>query len=550
MDQYDEPFFTKSTKLQSSSDDSNPAVAPSMIEDIEHLADFDFTAFLNTPLDQFVSAAAVDSYEELMNMDFTAKIDYQDDYSSGPNGAYIDPAVIFSSSSLYSSSVSSQEQAAPTGTLVDPFLAGAESEQDGRYLNNILNSFNSAAVPLRVIDEVNYPFEQELQAALGRELERENERGLATILRNGFASPSPTPASRRIAPMKKAGNKRPANIRNFNATEFYEPLRSEPASWGSMNPETGDQLFQYTEHGELNPLHTFSTAQMSEYIGKHPLHNVHGLHNSKKSGLTLWVQTVPADSGKRYPEKQSDKCRFADCPDPHRTIRKGEFRVAFDEQHPRRRCTDPFHNAGYVHLYCLEKFFDFPQICKNFNVLPDTRVLREGKNKMAITRDHAGMEDLVLEFIAGSVPWAQFGYGQRPKDYYEYTLCSRLTAEHLVRQPRHLQSIREKRGGNSIDIHKNNLDLCVANARILKENRVTFPKADPKPKAQKKRKGKIMEEEEESVLDEKILQGRVETASSNMSQHPLKKRRSPRSPRTPEEKISWSDDFHNPRLRF
>jgi hypothetical protein len=350
--------------------------------------------------------------------------------------------------------------------------------------------------------------------------------------------------------MKKAGNKRPANIRNFNAAEFYEPLRSRPASWGSVNPETGDQLFQYTEHGELNPLHTFSTAQISEYIGKHPLHNVRGLHNPKKSGLTLWVQTVPADSGKRYPEKQSDKCRFADCPDPHHTIRKGEFRVAFDEQHSRRRCTDPFHNAGYVHLYCLEKFFDFPQICKNFNALPDTRVLREGKNKMAITRDHASMEDLVLEFIAGSVPWAQFGYGQRPKDYYEYTLCSRLTAEHLVRQPRHLQSIREKRGGNSIDIHKNNLDLCVANAKLLKENRAALPKADPKPKAQKKRKAKVMEESEESVLDEKILEGRVERTSSNMSQRPLKRRRSSRSPRTPEEKTSWSDDFHNPRLRF
>jgi len=550
MDQYDESFFTEFTDLQSSGDGNNEAVAPPMIEDVESLADFDFTALVNTPLDQFPPAAAAD-YEELMNMDFTPTIDYQDDYNNGPSGTNIDPPVISSSSG------SDHEKAAETVTSVDPVLLGTKPEQDCLYLNAILNSFNSPATPLRVIDKVNYPFEQELQAALERELAQENERKLAAALRYAVASPAPSasPAPRRIVSTKKSGNKRPANIKNFNAAKFYEPLRCRPASWGSMNPETGDQLFQYTEHGQLNPLHTFSTAQISEYISKHPLHNLGGFHNPKKSGLTLWVQTVPADSGNRYPEKHSDKCRFAECPDPHRTIRKGEFRVAFDEQHSRRRCTDPFHNAGYVHLYCLEKFFDFPQICKNFNVRPDTRALREGKNKMAITRDHASMEDLVLEFIAASVPWARFGNGQRPKDYYEYTLCSRLTAEHLARQPRHLQSIREKRGGNSIDIHKNNLDLCVANAKLLKENRAALQKIEPKQKVQKKRKANVMEEgegedSEESVLDEKILEGGVESASSSLWLRPSKRRRSFRSPGTPERETSWSDDFHIPGLRF
>jgi hypothetical protein len=549
MDPYDEPTFADYTGLQSSSDSNSLTMTPPMTERPANLYDiFDYAAFLNIPHDQFGPKPAADCNDEIMNSDFALRIDHLDDYNSEPNRAYIDPTVI----SLPATSV--QEQAAPAVTPVNPVLLGAEPEKDGHYLNTILNSFNCPVVPLRVIDEVNYPFEEELQAALERELELEKERELAAALRSAMASPAPATASRLIARLKRAGNKRPANIRNFNAAKFYQTLRCLPASWGSMSPETGDQLFQYTEHGELNPLHTFSTAQISEYISNHPFHNVCGFHNPKESGLTLWVQTVPADSGKRYPAKQSDKCRFAECPDPHRTIRKGEFRVAFDEQHSRKRTTDPFHNAGYVHLYCLEKFFDFPQICKNFSVRPDTRDLREGKNKMAITRDHASMEDLVFEFIARSVPWAQFGNGQRPEDYYEYTLCSTLTAEHLARQPRHLQSIREKRGGNSVDIHKNNLDLCVANAKLLKENRAGLPKPEPKPKMEKKRKANVMEEEdgeksEESILDEKILERRAERESSRYPPRPSKRRRSSKSSKTPEEKICWSD-FHTPGLRF
>jgi lipopolysaccharide biosynthesis glycosyltransferase len=119
------------------------------------------------------------------------------------------------------------------------------------------------------------------------------------------------------------------------------------------------------------------------------------------------------------------------------------------------------------------------------------------------------MAGIVRDFIGYSKPWQQFTptrpeevYGQRPAEYYQYTLSSALTHEHLEKQPKHLQKIREMREGNSIDIHKNNLDKRVDNARRLKENKKLGLVA-PKPKAQK-RKAEV-ENNEESVLDENII---------------------------------------------
>ncbi|KAE9379067.1 hypothetical protein N431DRAFT_326531 [Stipitochalara longipes BDJ] len=408
---------------------------------------------------------------------------------------------------------------------IDPILFGQDPMQEGQYSNAILNSFSNPITPLHVIDRLNFPFDHQLQAALQDALEHEKQQELATALRDGMSAPAQSPASRKMARMKNGpGNKRTENINAFNPSEFYSPLESRPASWGSINPDTGDQLFQYTEHGELNPLHSFTVGQIIEYISEHPLHSSRG---SRRSGLKFWVQTVPADSGRRYPDKNSDKCRFADCPDPHRTIRKGEFRIAFDEQSTRGK-TDPFHTAGYVHLYCMEKFLDFPQICKDFNVLPDTRALREGKNRMAINRDHESMPAIVQEFIGYSKPWSHFGMkGQRPEEYYEYTLSSVLTDEHLAKQPRHLSKIRELRGGNHLDIHRNNLDIRVANASKLKTNK-KLGLDIPLPKPQQKRK---CETEEESVLDNNILESSPRTQrfkNSSTIPRPISTRRSSR----------------------
>ncbi|KAH7418364.1 hypothetical protein BKA64DRAFT_700888 [Cadophora sp. MPI-SDFR-AT-0126] len=400
--------------------------------------------------------------------------------------------------------------------------ATTQTPPEGTYLNPILNHFSCPSTPLHVIDNYKYPFEDELQRALEAELHRQNEIAKKQSLADYYqaelkrrresneameakfaqvAQDLPVPLTPAPTPIgdgtKTPRNKRPINISNTDPKKWYRPLPMRPDSWGSINPDTQDRTFNYTEHGELNPRDKFSVKQMSEYISSHR--------------ATLWIQTVPADSGRRYPTKTSDKCRFINCPDPNRTIRKGDFRVAFDE-HPTNTQKDPFHNAAYTHLFCLEKLLDFPQICKTFDVRPDTRVLREGKNKMAITRDHKSMEAIVLDFIQNSVEWRYFEGGARPVDYYEHTLCSKLTKEHLAKQSKHIQAVREQRGGNTIDIHQNNLDVYVANQQIRKrqadEIRPAFGSMKGEKKARKRasKDRSATQDSDESGLDDDILQ--------------------------------------------
>ncbi|KAK0121425.1 hypothetical protein ONS95_009719 [Cadophora gregata] len=392
----------------------------------------------------------------------------------------------------------------------------------GTYLNPILNHFSCPSTPLQVIDNYKYPFEDELQRALEAELKRQNEISKKQSLADYYQAelrrrresnevleakiaqvaqdlpvlitPAPTPIRDGT---KTPRNKRPINISNNDPKKWYRPLPMAPDSWGSINPDTQDRTFNYTIHGELNPRDRFSVQQMSEYISSHR--------------ARLWIQTVPADSGRRYPTKTSDKCRFINCPDSNRTIRKGDYRVAFDEQ-PSNTDKDPFHNAAYTHLYCLEKFLDFPQICKNFDVRPDVRKLKEGKNKMAITRDHKSMEGIVLDFIRNSVEWRYFDGGVRPLEYYEFTLCSKLTREHLAKQSKHIQTVREQRGGNTIDIHQNNLDVFVANQHIRKrqadeKNSVSGSvKGKKRGRKRSSRDKSTRQESDESGLDNEILQ--------------------------------------------
>ncbi|KAL2074723.1 hypothetical protein VTL71DRAFT_8502 [Oculimacula yallundae] len=416
----------------------------------------------------------------------------------------------------------------------------ASHTPEGSFLNPILNSFTCPSTPLRIIDSYKFPFEDALQRALEVEVERQNKIAARQDLAASYQAdlkrrresnealqakydslaqelpaphtPAPTPAG---DGSKTPRNKRPINISNTDPKKWYQPLAMRPDSWGSINPDTQECTFSYTKHGELSQ-QVFSIIQISEYISSHR--------------ATMWIQTVPADSGRRYPSKTSDKCRFACCPDPKRTIRKGDFRVAFDE-HPTNTHKDPFHNAAYTHLFCLEKNLDFPQICKNFDVRPDTRVLKEGKNKMAVTRDHKSMADIVNTFIKDSVSWQFFNdEGRRPKAYYEFTLCSQLTREHLNKQSKHLQTVREARGGNTIDIHQNNLDVYVAGQEEKKERlevkevmrrmkrKVREESEESGRETGQKRKYKKRakpEESDESGLDDDILQRGLKSPSSS-----------------------------------
>lgn len=503
-------------------------------EPIYDAENFDFDAFMNTPLAVLPRGSAEydkNQYQRYSQANVSDLHNWEPQIYLAPapmpaaNIPQAQADEVPESTSMKANIGVSSQSIPPPLQQREPTPTPKTGRREGMlYLNLILNSFENPSTPLHVIDRSQYPFDKGLQEALEKELVLEleryfthqgpqkaqaesrgpevplwgnalgqrprpsaprpvipvhNQRYFVGDLSRAATSVHPLPlaAPRTFSPplgpsevdtaTKKVGNSRSSNIKNFNPANFYQPLGYVPRSW-LEGQYPGELVFQYNEHGELLPDATFTPQQIIDFISYHPLNTFDG----KKSGLTLWIQVTPADSGKRYGHKNSEKCRFDCCPDPARTIRKGDFRIAFDEQYAKGTNTDPFHNAGYVHLYCMEKFIDFPSICQNYNVRPDVRKLREGKNKMALTRDHASMQDTALDFIRNAKPWSEFGAtGLRPVDYYEHTLCYKLTIEHLVRQPKHLQKIREQRGGNSIDTHLNNLDKYLAGRKELDNQR-------------------------------------------------------------------------------
>jgi hypothetical protein len=183
----------------------------------------------------------------------------------------------------------------------------------------------------------------------------------------------------------------------------------------------------------------------------------------------LLIQCTPADCAKRYPNPYSDRCRFKDCPVKGNTIYKGAFRVAFDEQADSR--LDPFHCAGFAHLYCMERFLDFGELVRMCNIMADTRELKEGRNRMALTRDHPEFRKMCVQHLE------KLRNG-RPQDgcqwVYEETLGSKLTEEHLALEPANRQKKRALKGGNHIGSHRNDLVKYVQGeaAKVAREKNV------------------------------------------------------------------------------
>jgi hypothetical protein len=374
------------------------------------------------------------------------------------------------------------------------------------YRNDILNSFQAPEAALRVIDHFIYPFSATLERALEKEASRQEDPESES---EDESEPS--------KPLKGSKNKRSANILKqiSDAKKLYKTIPQKPAAWGSINPDTGKHIFQYSAEGELTPGANYTVSQISEYLAQHRLHDrfgTKGENGTHRLGLKLWIQHAPGDSTKRYPKPTiSDKCRFADCPIQSHAITKGQIRVCFDEQTDPDFPANPFHNAGYIHLFCLEKFLDFPDICKKFNVLPDTRKLLEGDNKAAITKDHASQKKIVKKFVQNSKPWSEFDKsGLRPVEFYEHTLSYLIVTEHMDKQPRGAQWLREKRAGNSVDVHKGNLDLWATNQLTMKKNKAEKEAAEKAAKPKRKRSEPVKDEEdEEDVLDEHILEPKL-----------------------------------------
>ncbi|KAH6681789.1 hypothetical protein B0J14DRAFT_469225 [Halenospora varia] len=396
------------------------------------------------------------------------------------------------------------------------------SHSEYRYRNTILGDFDDPATPLQVIDQHSPLLAEEVTRRLRQELNRQEQfkenredYRVGQIRRKSMRKQSDA------KPMKVTKNKRQDNIKKLNPRRFYTEAPPTPRNWGSINPATGDHLFRYTPYGELLPQDRFTPEQIIEFIGNHPK------RCQPDGGMILWLQLTPSDSSNRYPTKNSDKCRFVNCPVPHHTIHKGAPRVAFDELHNQQKPGvnyDPFHCAMYTHLFCFEKFLNFPHICKNplNNVRPDTRELAEGRNRMALTRDHASMKTIAEKYIQESVDWDEYPpNGNRPEEYHELTLTYRIIREHIGNQYQRFQIVREQRNGNSIDVHFGNLDVYAANEKVKvrrkngrRPSSSDSSKPSPssatktpagKPPSKRKRSSQSKGEEEDFTLDDRIL---------------------------------------------
>ncbi|KAI3336503.1 hypothetical protein HD806DRAFT_8057 [Xylariaceae sp. AK1471] len=169
---------------------------------------------------------------------------------------------------------------------------------------------------------------------------------------------------------------------------YYGPSPPKPQPWGPKN-DKGEYLFTYTEKGELAPGKFFTQKQMRYYLmgpkrgeifeAPRRLKGVKAKHGLRREGLILWIGWPAAMANSRYPRGgESTKCRFADC-QYSQTIKVGEPWVIFDErQNLDGEAIDPFHNAGYCHLYCLEFHFDIIELSNYVEVKPDYHTDRSG----------------------------------------------------------------------------------------------------------------------------------------------------------------------------
>jgi hypothetical protein len=174
----------------------------------------------------------------------------------------------------------------------------------------------------------------------------------------------------RVNTTTKGKTSRTGKINHYDPDQLYSKV---PHPLSSAWSTSQGKEFKYNQWHELTQ-NDMTTSQLRDFIYEHP--------KTKTCKLTLFIQRSPADSKRRYPTSTLDKCRFKDC--PMRTYGNkgsflhGHYRVALDElsySYGKGEHNDPFLVAGYVHLYCLERFLDLPEICR----LPHIRVEADGR---------------------------------------------------------------------------------------------------------------------------------------------------------------------------
>ncbi|KAI0114853.1 hypothetical protein F4814DRAFT_417320 [Daldinia grandis] len=253
--------------------------------------------------------------------------------------------------------------------------------------------------------------------------------------------------------------------------EWYGFSPPRPESWGPKD-KNGRPLFKYTEWGELERGKTYSGHELRRYLygpkrddyfpqpGR--LHGVPEVENRIRQGLTLWIGWVAPQSNDRYPYgTQSQKCRFADCEDTQNTIRTGFPRIIFDERmNDDGEVIDPYHNAGYMHLYCFEQHFDLVDAMIHLDVRPDERNFKHEDNIFKLTRHFSDMRTVVDLWWQDEYPkFVDARSKGKRRDHHDYknSLSYRLILHALDNSTDARLKLREERGGANMAKHKGNI---------------------------------------------------------------------------------------------
>ncbi|OTB20651.1 hypothetical protein K445DRAFT_313137 [Daldinia sp. EC12] len=256
-----------------------------------------------------------------------------------------------------------------------------------------------------------------------------------------------------------------------NPREWYGSPPPPPESWGPKD-KNGRRLFKYTECGELERGKTYTAHEMRRYLygpkndDTFPpptrLAGVPEVKDRIRQGLTLWIGWVAPQSNDRYPfSTQSQKCRFADCDDSQNTIRTGFPRIIIDERmNDDGEVIDPYHNAGYMHLYCFEKHFDLVDAFIHLDVRPDERNFKHEDNLFKLTRQYPEMRAIVDQWWQEEYPKfieARSQGKRRDHSTYKNSLGTRLVSYAIDNSSDARLKLREERGGANVSKHKGDL---------------------------------------------------------------------------------------------
>lgn len=268
---------------------------------------------------------------------------------------------------------------------------------------------------------------------------RNNPISSAELARSLLAPKSAAPHGR---PLHKLRRGRGRDGSRDDPNEFYWRLPGPPPSWAH-----GRSFFHYTCEGELNLLYKFGEEAFLDYL--------------RQPELVLLIQRTPTLHNHRYPNHLlSPKCRFRQCRALHHTINRGEFRVALSE-HPSLYggMLDPFHCAGYVHLYCLESTLGVRKMVELHNqnrlVVHTHSLPMEEKDPMYIkgVPDEAGPYSRYIKWFSLAESWLNNSLhepveGDKTLNWYmtKGVVESQLPCQNRARQKRQLADFAKHMG--------------------------------------------------------------------------------------------------------